>query len=305
MTPGLPPLPAGSVVTVGAFDGLHLGHQQVLAETVRRARASGRAAVLVTFEPHPAEVLRPATAPPRLTLPRERREVLAELGLDYVMVLRFDQALAARSAEAFVREVLLDRCRCRELVVGWDHHFGRDREGGIELLRRLGGAAGFSVDVVPPVEADGERVSSTRLRRLVAQGSLEEAARCLGRPYAVSGVVRHGAGRGRQLGVPTANLAVPARKQLPPDGVYAVRVEWAGGVAGGMLNQGHRPTFDDGRRWLEAHLFGFDGVLYGQPVRITWAAWLREVQRFASVEALREQLERDREAALAALRRTG
>lgn len=305
MTIRLPDLPAGSVVTVGAFDGLHLGHQRVLAEVVDRARRAGRAAVLVTFEPHPAEVLRPEVAPARLTLPRERSEVLAAAGLDYVLVLRFDRMLAGRSAEEFVRDVVIDRCRCRELVVGWDHHFGRDREGGIELLRRLGAEAGFPVDVVGPVEVDGERVSSTRVRRLVAEGRFAEAARCLGRPYALSGVVEQGAGRGRTLGVPTANLAVPPRKQLPPDGVYAVRVEWPGGVAGGMLNQGHRPTFGDGRRLLEAHLFGFDGQLHGRPIRVTWVARLRGVRRFDSVAALQEQLERDRAAALAALAGAG
>ena len=157
------------------------------------------------------------------------------------------------------------------------------------------------MDVIPPVEVDGERVSSTRVRALVAAGRLAEAARCLGRPYTVSGVVEQGAGRGRGLGFPTANLAVPARKQLPPDGVYAVRVEWAGGVADGMLNQGHRPTFGDGRRLLEAHLFGFDGTLSDRTVRVTWVTRLRDVQRFGSVEALQAQLERDRVAAVAAL----
>lgn len=301
MSPWLTRLPEGSVVTVGSFDGLHAGHMAILAEVGRRARDSGRKSVLVTFEPHPAEVLRPERAPARLTLPVERAEILAQVGLDYLLVLRFDPTLASRTAEAFVREVMVARCQCRELVVGEDHGFGRGREGGVGLLNRLGTELGFTVDVIPPVEVDGARVSSTRVRALVAEGRLAEAARCLGRPYAVSGMVWQGAGRGRSLGVPTANLAIPPRKQLPPDGVYAVRVEWAGGVADGMLNQGHRPTFDDGRRLLEAHLFGFDGNLYGRVVRVTWVTRLREVRRFESVEALRAQLEQDRVAAVAAL----
>lgn len=301
MSPRLPRLPEGSVVTVGAFDGLHAGHHEILAEVVRRAQATGRRAVLVTFEPHPAEVLRPDLAPERLTLSGERAEILAQVGLDYLLVLRFDARLASRTAEEFIREVVVGRCGCRDLVVGQDHGFGRGREGGVDLLHRLGTEHGFTVDVIPPVEVDGERVSSTRVRALVAAGRLAEAARCLGRPYTVSGVVEQGAGRGRGLGFPTANLAVPARKQLPPDGVYAVRVEWAGGVADGMLNQGHRPTFGDGRRLLEAHLFGFDGTLSDRTVRVTWVTRLRDVQRFGSVEALQAQLERDRVAAVAAL----
>ncbi len=301
MSPLLPRHPEGSVVTVGAFDGLHTGHHEILAEVVRRAQATGRRAVLVTFEPHPAEVLRPDLAPERLTLPGERAEILAQVGLDYLLVLRFDALLASRTAEEFVREVVVGRCDCRDLVVGLDHGFGRGREGGVDLLHRLGKELGFTVDVIPPVDLDGQRVSSTRIRALVAAGRLADAARCLGRPYTLSGVVEQGAGRGRGLGFPTANLAVPARKQLPPDGVYAVRVEWAGGVAAGMLNQGHRPTFDDGRRLLEAHLFGFDGHLYDRTVRVTWVIRLRDVRRFGSVAALQTQLEQDRVAAVAAL----
>jgi len=289
------------VVTVGAFDGLHLGHRAVLEELVARAQAAGRASVLVTFEPHPAAVLRPGEAPARLTLGAERTEVLAQYGVNYALFLRFDRALAGWSPEEFVGRVLVARCQCRELVIGPDHGFGRDRQGGVETLRRLGDTEGFSVDVVPPVLLDGGPVSSTRIRALVAAGQLADAARCLGRPYSVTGVVQPGAARGRQHGVPTANLAVPDAKQLPPDGVYAVRVEWAGGVADGMLNQGARPTFGEDARLLEAHLFGFDGDLYGRTIRVTWVARLREGRRFDSVDALRDQLGRDRREAIAAL----
>ncbi|MDZ4675666.1 MAG: bifunctional riboflavin kinase/FAD synthetase [Gemmatimonadota bacterium] len=297
----LPVLEHGSVVTVGSFDGIHLGHRRVLDTVVQRAAAERRAGIAVTFEPHPAAVVRPEAAPLRLTTGGERQELLAQSGLDYAVFLEFNREMAHWTPAEFVRRVVLDRCQCRVLVIGPDHHFGRDREGGEALLREVGRAEGFVVEVVPPMELDGEAVSSTRIRRLVAAGKLPEAARCLGRPYAVSGVVVRGAARGRQLGVPTANLSVPEGKQLPPDGVYAVRVEWGGGIAEGMLNQGPRPTFDDGRRLLEAHLFDFEGDLYDRMLRITWVERLREVRKFDSMVALQEQVERDRQAARTAL----
>ena len=298
----LPPLPRGSTVTVGSFDGVHLGHHAVLREIARRAADAGRASVLVTFEPHPLEVVNPQAAPPLLTTGPERREFLALTPLDYVLFLRFDRRLADYTPEDFVRRVLIGRCDMRELVIGHDHGFGRGRSGDVETLRRLGVEDGFAVDVVAAVDVGEQHVSSSRIRRAVAGGDLETAARMLGRPYSVSGIVGPGERRGRQLGVPTINLTdVPPQKLLPPDGVYAVRVEWRGGRAGGMMNQGPRPTFQDGRRVLEAHLFGFAGDLYGEWVRIEWVQRLRDVRPFASVEQLREQLERDRSRALAVL----
>ena len=298
----LPALPGGSTVTVGSFDGVHLGHQAVLREIARRAAAAGRASVLVTFEPHPLEVVNPQAAPPLLTTGPERREILAQTPLDYVLFLRFDRRLAGYSPEEFVRRVLLGRCGMRELVIGHDHGFGRGRSGDVETLRRLGAEDGFEVDVVAAVDVGDQHVSSSRIRRAVAGGDLDTAARMLGRPYSVSGEVGQGERRGRLLGVPTINLSdVPPQKLLPPDGVYAVRVEWRGGRTGGMMNQGPRPTFDDGRRLLEAHLFDFAGDLYGEWVRIEWVERLRDVKRFASVEQLQQQLERDRSRALAVL----
>ena len=301
----LPPLPRGSTVTVGSFDGVHLGHQAVLREIARRAAAAGRASVLVTFEPHPLEVVNPQAAPPLLTTGPERREILAQTPLDYVLFLRFDRRLAEYTPEEFVRRVLITRCDMRELVIGHDHGFGRGRSGDVETLRRLGAQDGFEVDVVEVVDVGDQHVSSSRIRRAVAGGDLATAARMLGRPYSVSGLVGQGERRGRLLGVPTINLAdVPPQKLLPPDGVYAVRVEWRGGRAGGMMNQGPRPTFQDGRRVLEAHLFGFEGDLYGEWVRIEWVERLRDVRRFASAEQLQEQLNRDRSRALQVLGRT-
>jgi riboflavin kinase/FMN adenylyltransferase len=300
----LPQHPEGTVVTVGTFDGVHLGHFAVLREIVARARAAGRQSVLVTFEPHPLAVVNPQAAPLLLTSGMERREVLAQTGLDYAVFLRFDRELAAYSPERFVREVLIGRCGMRELVIGHDHGFGRGRTGDVETLERLGAVDGFAVDVVGPVEHGGHAVSSTAIRRAVAGGDLRTAAGLLGRPYTVSGQVVRGEGRGRTIGVPTINLgAVHPQKLLPPDGVYAARVEWATGQAGGMLNQGPRPTFGEMRRTLEVHLFGVEADLYGQWVRVEWVERLRDVQRFASAGQLQDQLERDRARALEALAR--
>lgn len=296
----------GTVVTVGSFDGVHLGHQAVLREITRRAKAAGRASVLVTFEPHPLEVVNPQAAPPLLTTGPERREILAQTPLDLAYFLRFDRQVAAMSPEEFVRDVLLGRCGMQELVIGHDHGFGRGRSGDVETLRHLGAVHGFDVDLVPPVDFGDQHVSSSRVRRAVAGGDLGSAARMLGRPYTVSGVVGHGAGRGHRIGVPTINLTdVPPQKLLPPDGVYAVEVEWRGGRTGGMMHQGPRPTFADGRRTLEANLFDFEGDLYGEWVRITWVERLRDIERFTSVEQLKDQMERDRVGALAALARGG
>jgi riboflavin kinase/FMN adenylyltransferase len=302
VTPDFPVGGAGSVVTVGTFDGIHRGHQAVLDEIARRAAEAGRRSVLVTFDPHPLTVVRPESAPALLTTWPERSEVLATTALDYALVLRFDDAMRAMSPERFVTDVLLARCGMRDLVIGYDHAFGRGRSGDVATLRELGREHGFTVDVVGEVDVGGAPVSSSRVRQAVAAGELRVAAELLGRPYSISGTVGHGAGRGRQLGVPTINLAgVSPRKLLPPDGVYAVRVEWAGGSAGGMLNQGGRPTFGEASRSLEAHLFDVDADLYGARVRIEWVAHLREIQRFDSPDRLREQLDRDRQHARAAL----
>ncbi len=290
-----PELAQGTTVTVGSFDGVHPGHRAVLAEIAHRARAAGRKSLLVTFEPHPLEVVNPQAAPPLLTSRSERREVLAQTELDYVVFLRFDRRLAALAPEEFVRDVLQRCFNMKELVIGHDHGFGRGRSGDADTLRRLGSQDGFAVDIVSPVEVGGHPVSSTHIRRQVMGGDLAGAARLLGRPYSVSGRVVAGAGRGRTLGIPTLNLGeVPDNKLFPPDGVYAVWVETRLGRFGGMLNQGPRPTFGDTSRSIEAHLFGFDGDLYGHWVRVEWAARLRDTMTFDSAERLRVQLEADR-----------
>jgi riboflavin kinase/FMN adenylyltransferase len=295
----------GVVATVGTFDGVHRGHWAVLEEIARRASARGGTSLLVTFDPHPLEVVNPQAAPLLLTTPDEKRLILAQSPLDRVAFVPFSHELAEFTPERFVREVLEERFHVAELVIGYDHGFGRARAGDVAFLRRLGERDGFAVDVVPAVMIDGRPVSSSLIRRAVAGGDLDSAAHALGRPYAVTGSVVRGAGRGRAIGVPTVNLAPPPRKLLPPDGVFAARVAWRGGVHGAMLNLGARPTFGDQARTLEAHLFDFAGDLYGETVTVEFVRWLRDVVRFASAEELRLQLEADRREALAALTARG
>ncbi len=288
----------GTVVTVGSFDGVHRGHQAVLAEIVRRARARGLASLLVTFDPHPLEVVNPAAAPRLLTLPEEKREILAPLELDRVELLPFTREVSQLAPEEFVRRILRAGYGMQELVLGYDHGFGRGRSGDVDVVRRLGEQDGFAVDVVDAVRDGGQPISSTLIRTALAHGDLAAAERWLGHPYSLLGRVEPGTGRGRTIGIPTINLALPEpRKLLPPDGVYAVWVWWRGARRGGMMNQGPRPTFGIETRGLEIHLFDFAGELYGEAVRVEWARRLRDVRAFPSREALVEQLGRDRQAA--------
>lgn len=292
---GLPPHVAGTVITVGTFDGVHRGHRDVIEKLVARSRARGLPSVLVTFDPHPMEIVNPVAAPLLLTTGDEKLEALAESGLDYLAVLPFTETLAAFSAEEFVERVLRRRFRFEELLIGHDHGFGRQRAGNIGVLRELGARDGFKVDVVDAVSTpDGQSVSSTSIRRAIAGGDLERACAGLGRPYSVSGRVIQGSQRGRALGFPTLNLgAVPPRKLLPPEGVYAVRVQTPRGPTGGMMNLGSRPTFGDAAVTLEAHLFDTSGDFYGAHVRIDLVARIRATRKFASPEQLMNQLQQD------------
>jgi riboflavin kinase/FMN adenylyltransferase len=300
--PGLAFAPGqGSIVTVGTFDGVHLGHLHVLRRLAERGRETGMRSVLVTFHPHPLEVVNPAAAPLLLTVGDEKIEVLAEVGLDSVVVLPFTSTLQGYAPEAFVA-LLQRRVRLRELLIGHDHAFGRGRTGGVDMLRALGDRDGFGVDVLPAVNAGGSPVSSTKIRRAVAGGDLATAAAGLGRHYAASGRVVHGDKRGRLLGFPTLNLELPStRKLLPPVGVYAVRAQTPLGTFGGMMNLGPRPTFGDEKLGLEVHLLESAGELYGARVRVEFIAWLRETRRFENAESLVAQLRRDGDAARAAL----
>ncbi len=293
----------GSVVTCGSFDGVHRGHQAVLAAIVRRAQAGGRDSVVVTFEPHPLEVVNPSAAPRLLTTLDEKRALLAAAGASRVAVLEFTPALSQQSAEEFVA-ALRTQYGMQELVLGYDHGFGRGRSGDVAVVRALGAAQGFAVDVVDAVRDDGTPISSTLIRTAVAHGHLAQAAGWLGRPYAVTGRVERGAGRGRQIGVPTANVALPdARKLLPPDGVYAVWVRIGANPkghgasrVGGVMNQGSRPTFGVTERGLEVHLLDFTGELVGETLTIEWVRRLRDVRTFPSREALVAQIATDLQA---------
>ncbi|HEY3286573.1 MAG TPA: bifunctional riboflavin kinase/FAD synthetase [Gemmatimonadaceae bacterium] len=300
---GLPPDVEGTVVTVGTFDGVHAGHRLVLQRLAARAAETGLRSVLVTFEPHPLEVVNPANAPHLLTVGDEKLEVLAESELDYLAVLPFTPALAQYDAPTFVDAVLRERFGMRELLIGYDHGFGRGRSGDATVLQQLGAARGFGVEVVPPVIApDGRPVSSTSIRRAIAGGDLERAEGGLGRHYGISGVVIEGVGRGRTLGFRTINLSFPPpRKLLPPDGVYAVRVCTPLGSFGGMMNLGGRPTFGDPARTIETHLFDTAPELYGRRVRVDLVRRLRETRAFESAASLVEQLARDEQAARTAL----
>jgi riboflavin kinase / FMN adenylyltransferase len=311
---------SGTVATVGSFDGIHRGHQAVLAALVRRAQASGAPSVLVTFEPHPLAVVTPSAAPRLLTPPDEKWVQASATGVERVETLAFTPELAQLGPEEFVRDVLLARLRVQALVVGYDHGFGRDRSGDVELVRRLAREHGFALDVVDAVTEGGQPISSSLIRAAVTAGDLVTAERGLGRRYSLRAAVTRGAGRGRTIGVPTINLT-PAdpRKLLPPDGVYAVWVQVAtathgperggggggedgGERYGGMMNQGPRPTFGVHARGLEIHLFDFRGDLYDTVVTVEWVRRLRDVQTFASRQALVDQIERDAVAARSALK---
>jgi riboflavin kinase/FMN adenylyltransferase len=298
-----------AVVTMGTFDGVHCGHQAVLAEVTRRARAGRLTSVLVTFHPHPLEVVNPAAAPKLLTLPAEKEALVKAQGIDRFVLMPFTPAVAQLDAESFVGR-LCDEYGMHELVMGYDHGFGRGRAGDVELVERLARQRHFRMAVVDAVRENGQPISSTLIRSAIAHGDLDAAARWLGRRYGIRGTVVRGAGRGRTIGIPTINLAPPdPRKLLPPDGVYAVTVKLQGRgkgegpTFGGMMNQGPRPTFGDQARSLEVHLFDFDGDLYGETVDVEWVRRLRDVQAFPSREALVAQLERDRQAARATLNR--
>lgn len=300
---GLPPTVTGTVVTVGTFDGVHRGHLDVIDRLVAKANGAELPSLLVSFEPHPLEVVNPSAAPLLLTTSEEKIEVLAETGLEYFAVVPFTHNLASYGAEEFVDEVLRRRFRMTELLIGYDHGFGHRRAGNVNVLKSLGDERGFDVEVVEAVSlADGQHVSSTSIRRAIAGGDLERAAEGLGRPYSISGGVVAGNSRGRDLGFATINLSAPSpRKLLPPEGVYAVMVQTPRGRFGGMMNLGPRPTFGDSELSIEAHLFDVDAEFYGMRVRIDFIAYLRETRKFGAAAELVRQLEKDRENALLAL----
>ncbi len=283
------------MVTVGTFDGVHLGHQAILDEIARRARARSMHSVLLTFDRHPLRVLRPDVAPQLLTTPNEKKEILAQFELDYVAFVAFTHAFSRYEPREFVEEVLVRRLRARELVIGHDHGFGRGRAGDVEVLRRLGHPHGFEVDVVAGILVGDRLVSSTTIRAAIAAGDVAAAAEGLGRPYSIRGTVMHGMGRGRTLGFPTANLTPPpAEKLLPAEGIYAVRASVGSELHRGLLHLGPRPTFAGSPPTIELYLLDFDREIYGERVVLEFLTRLREIRPFASAAELVEQMREDR-----------
>lgn len=297
-----PANPVGCAVTIGAYDGVHLGHRAVIADVRRRAAELGIPTTVVTFDRHPAMVVRPESAPLLLCDLDQKLELLAETGVERTVVIRFDAERAAESAATFVGEVLVDRLGARLVVVGEDFHFGSKRSGNVTLLRELGGTLGFEVIGMDLVDATGrpagasERVSSTAIRKLLRSGDLDAANALLGRTHEVRGVVTKGDQRGRTLGFPTANVAVPGEILLPADGIYAGWFERADGTEhAAALSLGRRPTFYQQAHasLLECYVLDFDGDLYDERVKVRFSHRLRGERRFNSVDALIEQMHVD------------
>jgi riboflavin kinase / FMN adenylyltransferase len=296
LLPGAEPF-SRTVVTVGNFDGVHLGHRAILARVAGRARELTSQPVALTFDPHPVKVLRPRANLPLLTTPEQKFRLLAEAGMAAVVVLPFTQEFSTISARDFVRRYFVERLKAREVVVGHDYSFGHNREGNIELLRDLGQTLGFTVQVVWAVEVNGAVVSSSLIRAMLKLGKVEEAARLLGRSYGVSGRVIAGKGRGAKvLGIPTANI-LPENDLLPASGIYAVVARRGDEVLPGVANIGTCPTFDNQALSLEVHIFDFAGELYGEKLSVEFVARLREERRFPSIEALAAQIRADIETA--------
>lgn len=280
--------------TIGSFDGVHRGHQAIIHNMVAGAHQAGAKAVVVTFFPHPAVVLRGPQGPFFLTTPDERAKLLEELGVDVVVTLHFDRQMAALSAEEFMRKIH-DHLGLRRLFVGFDFALGRGREGNVERLRQLGEQMGYTLEVTQSIEIGGETVSSSRIRALLTHGSVDEAATLLGRPYSLTGEVIHGDGRGRSLGIPTANISVWQERIIPAVGVYATWAVVDGERLPSVTNIGVRPTFENQPVFarVETHLMDFDRDLYGKSVKLEFIQYLRREQRFPSVEHLLEQIHQD------------
>ena len=292
----------GSVVSIGAYDGVHLGHQAVIASVRERAAALGVQSAVVTFDRHPASVVRPASAPRLLTDLEQKLELLSATGLDRCLVISFDEARSHEPAEEFVREVLVNALGAKAVIVGEDFHFGHQRRGNVALLTEMGAEHGFDVVGLELVDgtgapaAEGERASSTAIRHALVEGDLGRATSMLGRAYEVRGVVAHGDKRGRELGFPTANVSVPGDILLPADGIYAGAATRPDGESfPAAISIGTKPTFGTHPRVCEAHLIGFDGPLneYDWPIRLRFHRWLRDQLTYPRVEPLIEQLQRD------------
>jgi riboflavin kinase / FMN adenylyltransferase len=290
--PSFPPELRPSVAAFGAFDGIHLAHAKILDTAVARARALGVSAVACTFDPHPTVVLRPEKAPAPIATLEENLARIAEHGLDATLVVPFTLDFSRIEAEAFVDEALVRTLGAREVVVGFNHTFGRGARGTAVLLRELGGQRGFVTHVLPPLQVNGLTVSSSAIREALRDGDVEQARAFLGRPYSLTGTVQRGAGRGRTLGFPTANLK-PDRPLALAAGVYAAHARWDGRRAEAVVNIGYRPTFEESQYWVEAYLFDFAGDLYDRALTLDFLVRIRAEMKFPGVEALTAQVRAD------------
>jgi riboflavin kinase/FMN adenylyltransferase len=293
---------AGAVVAIGNFDGVHRGHRAVIDAALARARKLGRKAAALTFTPHPRQFLRPQETLFQLSSERDKLRLLAATGLDGAIVMTFDAALAATSAEDFVGTILVGALGIGGAAIGFDFHFGKNRAGSPGFLAEQGTARGFAVDIAPPLEDEGRPVSSGAVREALAAGRVVEATELLGAPWFVSGEVIHGDKRGRELGFPTANLKLDPSCGLK-HGIYAVRIDVAGKRHDGVASFGRRPMFDDGAPLLEVFLFDFNGDLYGQAIDVAFIGWVRHEQTFESIEVLKRHMASDVAQARDALKR--
>jgi riboflavin kinase/FMN adenylyltransferase len=280
------------VVTLGNYDGVHLGHQQIFRQVIESAYQHSGTAIIFTFEPHPLQVLSPETCPPLLNTFRRKMELFESFGIDVVICAEFTRKFAAIPPEGFVKEILVEGVGVRDVLVGYDYAFGKGKEGTTEALRRMSDKYGFQVTVVPAYTLNEEIVSTTRIRELVQAGRMEGVRRMLGRSYATEGIVVPGDHRGKELGFPTANLE--ARNEIyPKQGVYAVQVEHGGRLLDGVMNIGTHPTFGEGKVTIEVHIFDFNEEIYGEFVRVLYAKRLRDEVAFETKEALISQIQMD------------
>lgn len=287
-------------LAIGVFDGVHLGHQAVISTSAQHAREAGGTPVVVTFDPHPAKVLRPDKAPRLLTATQHKIQLIRDLGVEHLLIVHFDRAFAATPPEDFVHQLVAAANPLREICVGHEWSFGRNRAGNLALLQKLGAEESFNVVGIKPVAVNGTVVSSTAIRHAVEKGELDRAAEMLGRDYTILGTVKAGAQLGRTLGFPTANLSAHS-EQFPPNGVYAAEAKLDSAVLRGVANLGYRPTVnsDKPERLLELHLFDLDRDIYGADVEVRFTGYLRAEQKFANLDELKAQIARDVAAAKA------
>ncbi|MBA3543174.1 MAG: bifunctional riboflavin kinase/FAD synthetase [Chthoniobacterales bacterium] len=292
--PELAEVPGPVFLAIGVFDGVHRGHQAVISTAARHAGEAGGAAVVVTFDPHPAKILRPQESPRLLTATQHKIALIRALGVSHLLVLTFDRSFASTAPEDFVQQLVGAAKPLREICVGQEWSFGKNRAGNLALLKELGAELDFNVVGVEPVASDGQVVSSTAIRKAVEAGDFATATRMLGRDYTILGTVEEGKHLGRSLGFPTANLSAHS-EQFPPNGVYAAEGLLKGEKVRGVINLGVRPTIDaeTPRRVLEFHLFDFDRELYGEDIEVRFVRYLRPERKFENLAALREQIERD------------